>query len=177
MRWWDRRKRTPRIFVPWRPFDHPQLGRVEIGGRVLREWAGMTLEDLKKRSAATYRFTLHHAAQHPWVRLEDVEAEAVGRGVYRVRCRAANRGALPTNVSNRGAKLRRLRTVRVEFLPGRGVEVLSRQAHHDLGHLSGPGGGTALEWFVRARKGASCRIVVRGGTGGTVAADVTLRPA
>ena len=80
----------------------------------------------------------------------------------------ANRGALPTNVSNRGAKLKRLQTVRVEFQPGKGVEVLSRRAHHDLGHLAGPGGGKLLEWFVRAPKRATCRIVVRGGAGGNV---------
>jgi hypothetical protein len=169
LRWWDRRGRKPAIFVPWKPFDHPQLGRVEIGGRVWRHWAGMTLDDLRKRSAATYRFTLHHAAQHPRVTLEEIAAEAVGGGIYRVRARVANRGALPTNVSHRGAKLKRLQTVRVEFQPGKGVEVLSRRAHHDLGHLAGPGGSTPLEWFVRAPKRASCRIVVKGGTGGNAA--------
>jgi len=169
MRWWDKRGRKPVIFVPWKPFEHPQLGRVEIGGRVARECAAMMMPDLKKRCAATYKFTLYHAGQHPWVTLEDIEREAVGRGIHRLRARVANRGALPTNISNRGAKLKRLQTVRVEFRPGKGVEVLSRQAHHDLGHLSGPGGSKPLEWFVRAKKGASCHIAVRGGTGGSVA--------
>jgi len=166
MRWWDKRGRKPLIFVPWKAFDHPQLGRVEIGGRVLREAAGMTLPDLRQRSAATCRFTLHHAEQHPRVTLEEIEAQTVGDGIVRIRCQVANRGALPTNISNRGATLRRLRPVRVEFHPGNGVEVLSRQAHHDLGHLGGPGGGRQLEWFIRAKPGASCRIAVRGGTGG-----------
>ena len=172
LRWWDKRGRKPELFVPWTPFDHPQLGPVEIGGRVLRRWAGMTMADLKKRAAATYRFTLHHAAQHPRISLEDVETAALGNRIHRIRARVANRGALPTHVSNRGAKLKRLRPVRVELHPSDGVELLSRQAHHTLGHLPGPSGSRPLEWFVRARKRASCRIVVRGGTGGN--AEVTL---
>ncbi|HWU90434.1 MAG TPA: M14 family metallopeptidase, partial [Kofleriaceae bacterium] len=30
--WWDRDENAGRSFPPWRPFDHPQLGRVELGG-------------------------------------------------------------------------------------------------------------------------------------------------
>jgi len=174
LKWWDRNQRKPKIFVPWKRFDHPQLGRVEIGGRVLREWAGMTLPDLRKRSAGTYKFTLHHAGQHPRVALEDVAVEAVAKGIYRLRARVANRGHLPTHISNRGATLKRLQPVRVEFRPSAGVELLSRQGHIEVGHLAGSNGSRDLEWFVRGRKGRKCRIEVRGGTGGNVRATVTL---
>jgi len=176
LRWWDKRGRKPLIYVPWKPFDHPQLGPVDIGGRVLREWAGMAMADLRTRCAATYKFTLHHAAQHPRVTLEEVEAKAVARGIYRIRARVANRGALPTHISNRGARLRRLRPVRVEFHPGKGIDVLSHQAHHSLGHLAGPSGGRLLEWFVRGKKGASCRIALHGGTGGDTDHTLALPP-
>src|SRR5262249_3742609 len=30
--WWDREENDGRSFPPWRPFNHPQLGPVEIGG-------------------------------------------------------------------------------------------------------------------------------------------------
>ena len=174
LRWWDKRGRKPTIYVPWTPFDHPQLGPVEIGGRVRREWSGMTMPDLKKRSAATYKWTLHYAEQHPQVTLENLAAEAVGDDVYRVRARVANRGALPTHITQRGARLRRLKPVRVEFHPGEDAEVLSLAAHHTLGHLAGPTGGRQLEWFVRAPAGATCEILVRGGTGGNLSATVQL---
>jgi len=172
--WCDRRGLTSRVFVPWKPFQHPQLGRVEIGGLVFREWAGMAMRHLRQRCEGTYRFTLYHASLHPRVRLEDVRAEAVSRDIYRIRARVANRGELPTNISNRGAKLRRLQTVRVEFRLGQGVKLLSNQAHYDLGHLSGPGGSRALEWFVRGAPGAKCRINVHGGTGGNTGIEVFL---
>jgi hypothetical protein len=174
MRWWDRSGRKPPFFLPWRSFDHPQLGPVEIGGRSLRDWANMTMTDLKKRCAGTYAFTLHHAEQHPYVCLEEMDVSAFGADIYRLRGRVANRGALPTHVTNRGAKLARLRPVRVECHPGKGVEVLSQKAHHNLGHLAGPSGSRALEWFVRGRHGSHCEIRVQGGTGGNLQRIITL---
>ncbi len=174
LKWWDRNGRKPKIFVPWKRFDHPQLGPVEIGGRVLREWAGMTLPDLKKRSAGTYKFTLHHAEQHPRLDLEDVAVDSVAKDVYRLRARVANRGHLPTHISNRGAKLSRLRPVRVQFTPSRGVELLSQRGHIEVGHLAGSNGSRYLEWFVRGRAGRKCTIEVRGGTGGNTRVTVTL---
>jgi hypothetical protein len=29
---WDARENGSRVFAPWRPFHHPQLGEVEMGG-------------------------------------------------------------------------------------------------------------------------------------------------
>jgi hypothetical protein len=175
MRWWDRRGRRPKLFVPWRKFRHPQLGAVEIGGIVPAIGSGMTMTDLKKRCGATYKFTLHHAGQHPLVRLEDLEAKPLGCGLWRVRVRVANRGAFPTHITQRGAKLRRLQPVRVEFRIGKGMELLSLSGHQQVGHLDGPAGQKSLEWFLRAPRGGTCKIAAIGGTGGNAAAEVRLK--
>jgi len=175
MRWWDRQGRRPKLFIPWRKFRHPQLGEVEIGGIVQAISAGMTMPDLKKRCAGTHKFTLHHAAQHPRVTLEGLETKPLGGALWRVRARVANRGTFPTHVTNRGAKLRRLQPVRVEFHLDKGMELLSLSGHQEIGHLAGAAGQKALEWFLRAPRGGTCRINVRGGTGGNSAAEVRLR--
>ena len=166
--WWDGRKRKDPLFVPWKPFEHPQLGPVEIGGVQFLYLANRTLPDLAEVSKGTYRFTLDHANKHPKVRLEDLAVETVGDGVYRIRVRVANRGELPTHVTNRGKQLRRVRSVRVLFREGRGVRLLSAEGHRDLGHLAGVTGGQLLEWFISAsdRTRRLCEIAVLGGTGG-----------
>ena len=106
--------------------------------------------------------------------LEDVQADAMGGQVFRIRARVANRGEYPTHVSNKGKNLRRLRPVRVEFHPAEGVELLSDRGHHSLGHLSGVTGSRLLEWFVSAPEGSDelCEIQVLGGTGGNVKRSV-----
>ncbi len=167
--WWDSLREQPPLFQPWGPFEHPQLGRVEIGGPLYPYWANPTLQHLRQIVEGTYRFTLAHAGRHPWVVLEDVAVDAVGGNVYRVRARVANRGKFPTHVTNKGKELRRLRTVRVEFAPGEGVELISLQGHADLGHLEGLTGSRLLEWFVSCREGTTdlCEIRILGGTGGS----------
>jgi hypothetical protein len=174
MKWWGGQKRRAPIFRAWTEFEHPQLGRVEIGGLLKVHLAGPTLSDLKRIARGTYRFTLAHAARHPRVVIESPEAEAVGGDVYRIRLRVANRGEFPTNVSNKGLGLSRLEGVRVEFLPAEGVEMLSRAGHKSLGHLAGVTDGRELEWFVRAPAGRRtlCEVRVCGGTGGNARARI-----
>ncbi|MFH1006757.1 MAG: M14 family metallopeptidase [Candidatus Latescibacterota bacterium] len=168
MTWWDTQATRDPIYRPWTPFSHPQLGPVEIGGFLLRHMAGPTLPDLARISKGTYQFTLEHARRHPKVDIEEVEAQAVGGSVFRVRCRIANRGAFPTHISKKGATLRSLAPVRVEFHPSPGAALLSEKGHQNLGHLGKLTDSRILEWFVRAEGKAEtlCTIRVLGGTGG-----------
>lgn len=172
--WWDKQKKKDLVFAPWIPCEHPQLGRVEIGGLVYRQVSNPTLDDLKQIAGGTYKFTLAHAARHPRVVIEEARAERVGEGVYRVRARVANRGEFPTHISSRGRNLRRLQGVRVEFRPAAGVTLLSEAGHRSLGHLAGLSDGRDLEWFVSAESagGTLCELRVLGGTGGNTAALV-----
>jgi hypothetical protein len=174
MAWWDEQKRRDPIYAEWTRFDHQQLGAVEIGGLLGKHMAGPTLSDLQKIARGTYEFTLAHAQRHPHVVIEDVCVDRVGRDVCRVRARVANRGEFPTHVTNKGRNLRRLRGVRVEFHPARGVALLSQRGHHSLGHLSGVTDGRELEWFVSVREGTGplCELRVFGGTGGNARAKV-----
>lgn len=174
LKWWDRQKKRDPVFVPWKPFRHPQIGKVEIGGLLLRHLVGRTLPDLARVCRGTHSFTLEHAACHPWVRIEEARAESLGSGVYRIRARVANRGQFPTNVSNRGKKLRRLSPVRVEFHAAPAVKLLSIAGHQEIGHLPGLTGSRTLEWFVSAAGNMRelCELRVFGGAGGNTEAVV-----
>jgi hypothetical protein len=177
MRWRDRnRRKAPKLFKPWRRFRHPQLGDVEIGGLLRTYLYNPTLGELATIAKNTYRFTVDHAAKHPWVRIEDVSVDEVADGVYRVRARVANRGELPTNVTNKAKSLARIKPVRVEFRSDDASKLLSQQAHYELGHLEGLTGGRVLEWFVRTTASTGrCEIHVRAGTGGNATEVVALR--
>jgi hypothetical protein len=175
LQWWDEQPAPEPLFADWKPFDHPQLGPVEIGGIRYPNWANPTQADLHRIAKGTYRFTLEHAAKHPWVQLEELSTTAVANGVYRIRARIANRGAFPTHVTNKGKSLKRLRPVRVEFYPSEGVKLLSAQGHLDLGHLSGVTDSRLVEWFVSAPHAPPelCEIRVLGGSGGNVSRTVS----
>ena len=170
LKWWDRSKRRGPLFQGWKQFEHPQLGQVEIGGFLFHRLGNPTLADLRQIAGNTYQFTLEHARRHPRICVEDLSLDAVGGPVCRIRGRVANRGEFPTHVSAKGKSLRRLQPVRVEFHPGKGVQLLSQQAHIELGHLEGVTGSRVVEWFVSApgRSADLGEIRVQGGTGGNL---------
>lgn len=170
MKWWDEQTEKDLLFKQWEEFNHPQLGKVEIGGFLNYYKANPTLSDLKRISEGTYKFTIEHARKHPKVVVEDVDIKAIGANIYRIRLRVANRGEFPTNVSNKGRNLRRIRPVRVEFSPSENVKLLSHQGHYNLSHLSGVRDSRLLEWFISVPDDCKipCEIRINGGTGGNI---------
>ena len=84
------------LFKPWREFDHPDYGRIEIGGWVKmssRLPAPFMLKDLVHRNAMAVIFS---AKNTPEVTLEIFETKAMGNGLTRVRTRLANAKAMPS---------------------------------------------------------------------------------
>jgi hypothetical protein len=61
MRWWDQQAPRPPLFQPWEPFDHPQLGRVEIGGFLYTYLDNPSPAMLAATVPAAHRFTLRLA--------------------------------------------------------------------------------------------------------------------
>jgi Zinc carboxypeptidase len=122
---------------PWKAFDHPQLGAIEIGGMVniwsYRNPPEALLEDICRKNVL---FNLRHAAAAPWLRLDDVTVTALGSDLYKVRAVASNHGYLPTNLSdvaleNQVAKPVLL-TISIE-----GGELVMNPERVELGHLAG----------------------------------------
>ncbi len=180
LKWWDEREEGENmLFRNWTKFDHPQLGEVEAGGFLRSVFSNPDVSQLKKISEGTYKFTVEHASRHPMLVLEDVAAERVEGNIYRIRARVANRGEFPSNVSNKGETLRRMKPVKAAFYPPERGRLLSSRGHHVLGHLEGVTGARLLEWFVSASASASekniCRIKVTGGAGGNIYRSVRLR--
>ncbi|MCL7937050.1 MAG: M14 family metallopeptidase [marine benthic group bacterium] len=82
--------------VPWTPVDHPQYGRIEVGGvkrQYTRAIPGFLLREEAHRNMA---FTLYQAGQMPLVRVDSVEVRSLGSGVSEVRALISNRKLAPT---------------------------------------------------------------------------------
>jgi hypothetical protein len=118
------------LFVDWKQFDHPQFGKVEIGGwRKLssRMPPPFQLPELVHRNAALVLFI---ARQAPVVALDLLGVDELGDGLSRVRVRLSNPGVLPSmSAMSRRHNLARQDLVRIE---GRGLEVVSGGVVEDL---------------------------------------------
>jgi Zinc carboxypeptidase len=111
-------------FVEWSPFDHPQFGKVEMGG-VWKKFQGRVPprfmnEELCHRNMA---FSLYQADEMPLVRMGETSIEKIGGDVYRVFVDVVNPKVTPTIM----ARAAQNNTVRPDLLlvEGKFVEVVA----------------------------------------------------
>ncbi len=84
-------------FTEWKEFDHPQFGKVEMGGTWKKTYGRVPPrfmnEELCHRNMA---FSLYQAGEMPKISLGETKVESIGEGVYRVRVDITNERLVPT---------------------------------------------------------------------------------
>jgi murein tripeptide amidase MpaA len=174
-----------RGFVAWQPFEHPQLGQVEIGGwkskEVRQNAPAEFLQDECERNA---KFSLRQAAMLPKLAIGDVEVEKIADDAFVVRATIENHGFLPTNGSDQAQRNGLTEPVEVEI---KGATPIIGKQKQQIGQLQGRSAARGmmfafgmgkvdnerlLEWLVRGN--GSCTITARSEKGGTVRREVTL---
>lgn len=86
-------------FVPWKDYEHPQYGKIEVGGfkkNFGRAHPGFLLEQDAHRNMA---FTIYHAYHTPKLSITDVKEENIGGGLKQVTATIYNERLMPTHSS------------------------------------------------------------------------------
>jgi murein tripeptide amidase MpaA len=197
---WSDEKLGGRGYLPWRPFDHPQLGRVEIGGwDFMLAWRNPPLEFLEREVGPLADWVVWQAACSPRLTLYRSEIEPLG-DAWRLRVAVQNAGWLPTNVAKIATDRRLCRGVVAEIgregetLAGAGKSrptwlgagelrteagQLAGWSHVEAGgHIFGAMQGTddiaVFEWIVR--EPGRYRIVARHDRAGAVTTTLAVGP-
>jgi murein tripeptide amidase MpaA len=134
---WNDRELGGEGFVPWTPFEHPQLGRVEIGGWKTKFTSqNPPPKFLKAECEKVARFALSHASTAP--RLEaQLEVEEPAPEIRRLELTVENAGYLPTNVTKVALDKDLIKPVEAEIKMPEGANLVSGKAEVELGHLTG----------------------------------------
>ncbi|MGL4462003.1 MAG: peptidase M14, partial [Planctomycetia bacterium] len=110
-------------FVPWKEYDHPQYGKIEIGG-LKKTWQrqppSFLLEEECHRNMA---FTLYHADQMPLVSVDAVTVRDLGGGLKQIDAVVSNDRLVPTRLAVDVS--RKLSAPDVATLTGPNVAVLA----------------------------------------------------
>jgi len=166
----------------WKPFQHPQLGTIELGGMVniwsYRNPPGELLQEMCRQNVL---FNLRHAASAPRVHIDDVIVTKLEGSLYKVRAVVANHGYLPTNLSDVAVQNQVAKPVRVGITI-EGGELIMNPPVAELGHLAGrnerlypwsPWGqqwtatSKFAEWLVKANEKCSITIAAVSEKAGT----------
>ncbi len=177
-----------RYFTDWTPFDHPQLGPVEIGGWHTKYWnQNPPPELLEEELRVQIPWILEMAARSPLVRVSEPRFEELGEGRVAVTVTVTNDGWLPTHLTQRGAEGRVTDGGRVAdpVVPEPLAVLQVEGGRHEAGngrvrlpHLAGTNPHTdavtersrEVRWVV-VREGdaeLAVRVTVRAEKGGTV---------
>jgi murein tripeptide amidase MpaA len=180
--------------VDWKPFMHPQLGAVEIGGWDKMNFWRNPPPPLREREAARFpRWMTTIALSLPKLELLRTEVRALGPDTWRVRIAVANSGWLPSYVSKRALERKTVRGVIFEIhIPDNdgAVSLVSGKPRMEGPQLEGHAPKTSQnaflpgreitadravgEWVVRAPKGTRLAIGARSDRAGAVRAEVVL---
>jgi len=175
-------------YVDWYPFEHPQLGTVELGGwDTLYSWRNPPHAHMGDEAERHPLWILALGDMLPRLTVHTLKVEPLGEGRHHVDLVVENCGYLSTCTSKQGAKRKLVRPVRVELDLPEGVEVLSGKRRSEMGHLEGrsnkfyvmygasPTDNRArLEWVVEGPKGARVGIRVLSERAGSLKREVVL---
>ena len=178
-------------YVDWYAFDHPQLGKLELGGWDAQNvWGNPPIEFLKKEIKPFPDWIIWHALISPKLALREASVKAIGRGAYRIRMVVENTGWLPSYVTKKAVEKKVSRGVICEIELPQGAMLQSGKLRAELAQLEGRAykaayvegweGGTddrlKVEWVVHAPKGGTVKLVARHERAGVVRAEVELKP-
>jgi murein tripeptide amidase MpaA len=189
---WSEEKLGGAAHVHWKAFDHPQLGRIEIGGwNRFHAFGNPPLPLLERELARFPKWLLWQALLTPKLELVAADAQAIGDGNWRVRLVVQNTGWLPSYVSKRALERKVVRGVIAEIAVPEGAELVAGRRREDLGQLEGKAykhtgisfwpdyhvtdDRAKFEWVVRGKKGGAVELTVRHERAGTVRASVVLQ--
>ncbi|MBP9924501.1 MAG: peptidase M14 [Cyclobacteriaceae bacterium] len=85
--------------VPWKEYDHPQYGKIEVGGvkkNFTRADPGFLLESDAHRNMS---FVIYHAYHMPKLSVENISEKNLGNGLIEVTAIIKNERMMPTHAS------------------------------------------------------------------------------
>lgn len=178
-------------YVTWYPYEHPQLGKVELGGwDMMYAWRNPPPEFLEKEIAPFAEWLIWQALISPKLELFKLEVTPLGGDTYHIRFAVHNTGWLPSYVSKKALEKKVVRNLVFEIDLPDGAKLKTGQRREEVGQLEGRAytppalttwGGMGstfdrvkIEWVVHAPNGGTAQLIAKHPRAGVVRAEAKL---
>lgn len=175
----------------WRPFNHPQLGAVEIGGWDRMNYWRNPPPKYREREAARFPAWLTQLGLTlPKLHTVSTSVDALGPDTWRVKFVVANTGYLPSYVTKRALERKVARACVFEIGLPAGASLVNGKPRIEGPQLEGHAPKNSLqafiperdvtadkahaEWIVRAPAGTVLQLKAHAGRAGAVRTELTL---
>ena len=178
-------------FIKWYAFNHPQLGKVELGGWDFQYmWTNPPPEFLEKEISPFPEWIVWHALISPKLAFYELSVTSLGADTFRVRLAVENTGWLPTYVTKKALEKKLTRGIIAEILLPKGVTLQSGKQKEELGELEGRAykpifvldesdestyDRTKIEWVVKGKKGNKVKLIAKHDRAGVIKTELTLK--
>lgn len=177
-------------FIDWTPFQHPQLGEVEIGGFLTKTVVqNCPHEFLLQECEKVTRFMLRHAKTLPRLVADELKVEKIDQQTWRVSLKLSNAGYLPTHLSQEAMNMKTIKETIVEISA---KTVDGQPAKRKIGHLAGRAGRSwkfeggnfrggkdqafskEIQWLIQGQEGEKLQIHVTSHKAGVFSIPIIL---
>jgi murein tripeptide amidase MpaA len=188
---WVEQNASEDAYVNWYEYDHPQLGKVELGGwNQMYTWSNPPISWIGKEAERNTGFALALGDLLPRLELHTLEVTPLGEDHYRILLVVENAGFLPTHTSEQGKKRKTMRPVRAKLEADENVKIVSGKPEIELGHLEGRSNKLDVdtlwsesptdnrvktEWVIQCKPGSRVKVHVLSERAGSVHREVEIR--
>ena len=150
------KKMNGNVFQNWEEFDHPTLGKVEIGGWKKFGHNNPLPPELSREIERNVNFILMQARATPILVITNVEQTVIEKNIYRLKTTIANKGFQPIELAIR-EKNGRGSPVHATIIASKQVTILDEKKERMLGNIMG-NSEIEIDWLVQGPKGASVTL-------------------
>lgn len=187
---WSDQHIGPRGYIDWYPYQHPQLGAVEIGGwETLFTWRNPPIHLIGKEAALHTPFILSLADMLPHIMIHHLTIKNLREDHWLVELGLENSGFLPTYTSQQAIKRGVIRPIVVELTLPPETNLVSGKKRHELGQLEGRSNKDTISsvmgssptdnrvrasWVISAKQGCEVQLSIHSERAGTIRKTITL---
>ena len=187
---WSDEKLGGKGYINWYPFDHPQLGQVELGGwDSMYAWFNPPPEFLEKEIAHFPDWLVWHLLISPRLEIYEAKVRRLDDSTYQVQLVVHNTGWLPTYITQKALDKKLVRGCICEIELPDGATLETGKLREELGQLEGRAykpsvpirrqsdttkDRVKVDWVVRAPLGSTVKLLARHERAGVVRTEVTL---
>jgi hypothetical protein len=144
---WAREKLGDEGYAPWQPFNHPQLGDVEIGGMdFITLLVNPPVSLMKGEFEKNVKFNVELGKVLPKIEVSKVRTRELGPQTVEVTVSIGNSGYLSTAVTDLALKQHWFAPVRAELVGNATVRVVSENAIQEKEQIAGAEESTSTSW-------------------------------
>ncbi|MEI7849515.1 MAG: M14 family metallopeptidase [Chloroflexota bacterium] len=186
---WNDEKLGGTGFIDWYEFEHPQLGKVELGGwNSLHTWTNPPAAYLEKEIQRFPDWLVWNALISPRLSMRECNVTSIGSDTYRIRLVLENTGWLPTYITKKALEKKVIRGVLCEIELPEDATLQSGKQREEFVQLEGRAYKNAtldefeesstdrlkVEWVIHAPHGGSVALCARHDRAGLIRTKITL---